>query len=276
MSQCVAGCVLTTKSVTIDQVPVNAELYYNGALVTNGMLITNFNPSLFTLRITGATVGDSTVTFNYSYVDDAMMKDPSPATYTLLWLVPLPADRLTATASLNGTLSTIKWSTLSEQNTKYFIVERSVNNNTWIETGGTVAAAGTSTEKREYQMTDNISDLTQHTNIFYRVKLVDFDGRVTYSNVVVVKLSPKLQVTAWPNPFETSIAVSVNTDKATTFNLRLSDMNGRLLRNTSQSVARGVSQITLRDFDKLPAGIYLLQVTDERSAAVTVMRLMKN
>ena len=116
----------------------------------------------------------------------------------------------------------------------------------------------------------------QNTNIFYRVKLVDFDGKVTYSNVVVVKLAQKLQVTAWPNPFQSSIAVNINTDKPTTFNIKLSDMNGRLVRNISQSVSRGVTQVTLRDFEKLPAGIYLLQITDEKSAAVTVHRLLKN
>ena len=147
---CVSGCVLTTKSVTIDQVPVNAELYYNGSLVTDGQMINNFNPSWLNLRITAATMGDSTVTFRYSYVDAAAMKDPSPATYTLIWLVALPADRLTATANLNGTVSTVKWTTLSEQNTKHFIVERSANNSTWAATGSTVAAAGN--EHREERL----------------------------------------------------------------------------------------------------------------------------
>jgi hypothetical protein len=273
---CVSGCVLTTKSVTIDQVPVNAELYYNGSLVINGQTISNFNPALFALRITAATMGDSTVTFSYSYVDAAAMKDPTPASYTLIWLVPLPADGLSAVAVLNGNVSTIKWSTLSEQNTSHFIVERSLDNKDFVATGNTVKAAGTSAEKREYQLQDDISGLMQNNTIFYRVKLVDIDAKSKYSNVTVVRLAQKLQVSAWPNPFQSAITISISSDKATPFDIKLVDISGKLIRMTSQNVAKGLSQIALRDFDKLPAGIYLLQLTDQRTSITTVQRLMKN
>jgi hypothetical protein len=205
-----------------------------------------------------------------------MMKDPTPAVYTLVWLYALPADRLVATANLDGTTATVKWSTMSEQNTKHFIVERSTDNAIWKSTGNQLAAAGTSTEKREYQMPDDVSDLMQHKAIYYRVKLVDLDGKVTYSNVTVVKITAKLQVTAWPNPFQSTIAISINSDKATTFNVKMSDINGRLLRTVSQPVSRGTSQVTLRDFDRLPAGIYLLQITDEKTMTSTIERLIKN
>ncbi len=273
---CTSGCVLTTRSVTIDQVPVNAELYYNGSLVTGNQTINNFNPSLFQVKITPAAMGDTTVMFQYSYVDAAMMKGATPATYTLVWLVPLPADRLTATASLSGAVTTIKWSTLSEQNTKHFIVERSLDNSNWSETGYKVAAAGNSTDKREYQMPDNISDLMQNSTIFYRVKLIDLDGKTTYSNVVAVRLSVKLEVKAWPNPFQSSIAISITTEKATTLNIKMMDINGRTIRNISQSVAKGTSQLALRDFANLPRGIYMLEIYDEKTTNKTVERLIKN
>ncbi|HLG40309.1 MAG TPA: T9SS type A sorting domain-containing protein, partial [Chitinophagaceae bacterium] len=273
---CTSGCVLTTKSVTIDQVPVNAELYYNSALVSNGQTITNFNPDLFQVKITPAAIGDSTVTFSYSYVDAAVMKDPTPATYTLIWLVVLPADGLTALANLNGNIATVKWSTLSEQNTSHFVVERSLDNKDFTPTGNTVDAAGYSVEKREYQLQDDISGLLQNKAVYYRVKLVDMDGKVKYSNVVVVKLSQKLQVAAWPNPFQSSVTISVTSDKATTFDIRMIDINGKLIRKMSQSVAKGTTQIALRDFDRLPTGIYLLEMIDERSGTSTVQRLMKN
>jgi hypothetical protein len=273
---CVAGCVLTTKSVTIDQVPTNAELYYNGALVVDGQSFSNFNPSVFNMRITSATVGDSVVTFRYSYVDAAMMKDPSPATYSVMWLVPLPADRLTAIAELNGNVATVKWSTLSEQNTSYFIVERSIDNVNWSVTGSSIKAAGNSSVKKEYQLPDNISDLMQNKAIYYRVKLVDIDGRITYSNVTVVRLSAKIQVAAWPNPFQSSITINITTDNATTFNIKLMDVNGRLIRNFNHAVGRGTSQTTLRDLERLPQGIYLLDMTDQRSGTNSVQRLIKN
>jgi hypothetical protein len=269
--------VITNKTVTIDEVPVNAELYYNNALVTNGQTITNFIPSLFQLKWTAAGLGDTTVKFTYSYVDAAMMKDPTPATYTLIWLIPLPADGLTATATLNEETTTVKWSTQSEQNTRYFVVERSLNNKDFAATGATVAAAGNSADKRDYQMQDDISTLaSNNTVIYYRIKLVDIDGKIKYSNVTAVRLTQSLQVTAWPNPFQSSVMISITTDKPTTLKIKVVDITGKLIRQTTHTVGKGTTQVALKDFDKLSSGIYLLEMTDEKTATTTVQRLMKN
>ncbi len=274
---CNSGCVLTTKSVIIDVVPNNAELYYNSALVTSGYLINNFNPNLLQLKITPAAMGDTSVIFSYSYVDAAMMKDPTPATYKLIWLRPLPADGLQATVSLSGDVSTVSWSTLSEQNTSYFIVERSVNNKDFSQVGKQVQAAGSSAVKSYYQAIDDVAALVQQTNaIYYRVKLVDIDGKTKYSNVVVVRLSSQLQVNAWPNPFHSAITVTVNTERATAFRIRMLDVSGKALQQVRKEVAKGISQITLSEFEKLAAGVYLLDITEEKSGNKTIQRLIKN
>ncbi len=175
-------------------------------------------------------MGDTSVMFNYSYVDAAMMKDPAPATYKLIWLRPLPAEGLQATASLSGDVSTVSWSTLSEQNTSHFIVERSINNKDFAPVGKQVQAAGSSAVKSNYQLTDDIAGLVQQTSaIYYRVKLVDIDGKTKYSNVVVIRLSTQMQVNAWPNPFHSNITITVNTEKATAFRIRLMDVSGKAL-----------------------------------------------
>jgi hypothetical protein len=272
---CTTGCALTTRAVMIDTVPDNAELYYNGALLVNGHIISNFNPSLFQLKITAATLGDTTITFRYSFMDEALTKDPTPATYTLVWLVPLPADGLTASASLSGNTATVKWLTHSEQNTDYFILERSSDNATFTATGNTVKAAGTSDTRKDYQMPDNISSLLQHPVIYYRVKLVDFDNKVSYSNVVAVRLSKKPGVTVWPNPFQSSFTVSITTERETTLEINLIDVNGKTIKRISQPAPKGISQVTVRDLQQLPAGMYLVEITD-KMAGTTFQKLLKN
>jgi hypothetical protein len=210
-------------------------------------------------------------------VDAAMMKDPTPATYKLIWLRPLPAEGLQATVSLSGDVSTVNWSTLSEQNTSYFIVERSVNNKDFNQVGKPVQAAGSSAVKSYYQATDNVAGLVQQTNaIYYRVKLVDIDGKIKYSNVVVVRLSSQLQVNAWPNPFHSAITVTVNTEKATAFRIRMLDVSGKALLQIRKEVSKGISQITMSEFEKLAGGVYLLEITEEKSGNKTIQRLIKN
>ena len=274
---CNAGCGLTGKSVIIDTVPVNSEMYYQGALLTNGRLINNFDPNLLQVKITAAAMGDVSLVFNYSFVDGAIMKDPSPATYTLVWLFPLPATGLTATATLNeqDNNTTIKWSTLSEQNTSYFVVERSIDNENFKTTGNKVQAAGSSESRRDYQAKDNIRDIMQNEVIYYRVKLVDIDGKATYTNVVAVRISKKPGVTIWPNPFQSDISVSITTVKETTIVINLIDVNGRAIRTSSQKVPKGISLIPIRNLNQLPAGVYLVEITD-KMAGTTFQKLLKN
>ena len=89
---CTLGCVSTGRTVIIDTVPSNSELYYNSALVTDGQMISNLDPDSLQVKVTAATLGDVSISFRYSSVDDAQMKDPTPANYTLVWLIPLPAE----------------------------------------------------------------------------------------------------------------------------------------------------------------------------------------
>ena len=124
-------------------------------------------------------------------------------------------------------------------------------------------------------MNDNISNLIQNDVIYYRVKLVDQDGKVTYSNVVAVRLSKKPGVTVWPNPFQSAVTISVTTEKETTIDIKLIDVNGKLLKKTTQHVSKGISRITIRDLEKLPGGVYLVEITD-KMAGTTYQKLIKN
>jgi hypothetical protein len=72
------------------------------------------------------------------------------------------------------------------------------------------------------------------------------------------------------------IVLSVRSDKATSFDIKLLDISGKLVMQMKQSVSKGTSQITLKGFDKLPQGIYMLEMIDERSGTVTIQKFLKN
>ncbi len=271
----VAGGVLTGKALIIDSLPNNAELQYNNIVVTKGQLINAFNPSLLRVKITSATMGSSSITFRYSYVDIALLKDPSPATYTLVWAGVLPAEGLMASVNLNGNLATVKWSTLSEHNTDHFTVERSLDNRTFIAVGSNITAAGNSSTKRDYQQPDNISSLMQNDVIYYRVKLADIDGKFKYSNIVPLRLSQKPGVTIWPNPFQSSINVSITAMSETVVDISIIDISGRNIKTVTQSVSKGITTIAINGLTQLPAGPYLIEITDKK-AGTTYQKVLKN
>ncbi|MCC7296727.1 MAG: T9SS type A sorting domain-containing protein, partial [Bacteroidia bacterium] len=71
----------TVKTIIIETLPTNANLYYNGVLVTLGQTIANYNPTLLTVDPTFN--GGGTVVFTYAWKDSAQAKDLSPATVTM-------------------------------------------------------------------------------------------------------------------------------------------------------------------------------------------------
>jgi Secretion system C-terminal sorting domain len=154
-------------------------------------------------------------------------------------------------------------------------LQRSLDNTSFNAIGYTVHAAGNSSIRKEYQEDDNISSLSQHAVIYYRVKLIDIDGRFKYSNVVVLRLSQKPGVTIWPNPFQSSISVSITTTIETIIDIRLIDVSGKILRSGSQPVPRGMSKISFDDLEQLPAGAYLIEIND-RNAGVSYQKVIKN
>jgi Secretion system C-terminal sorting domain len=107
------------------------------------------------------------------------------------------------------------------------------------------------------------------------VKLVDMDGRFKYSNVVLIKLSLKPGVNIWPNPFQSSISISITTTMETEIDINLMDVSGKTIRTSSQSVKRGVTRISIDGLETLPAGAYLIEINDKK-AGVTYQKVIKN
>jgi hypothetical protein len=272
---CTVGCDLVNKSVVIDVLPLNTELYYNGVLVTAGQLINNFDANLLQVKITAAALGSTGTSFTYSYADAAGKKDPTPAMYTINWLGTLPVTGLKATANLQGTVATIKWETISEHNTAYFVVERSLDNINFITAGNKVNAAGNSDTKREYKQDDDVSSLMQSAVIYYRVKLTDIDGKIKYSNVAAVRLNKVIGITAWPNSFASYVTIGINVDRSTDLKISLTDAAGKFIAEKNLHVIKGISQFTLNGLDKLANGIYLLNVTDKNSGSSIIYKLIR-
>jgi hypothetical protein len=271
---CNSGCVLTSRSVMIDVLPANSELYYNSVLVTAGQLITNFDPALLQVKITAATLGSSSTSFQYSFVDAAGKKDPSPATYTLQWLTPLPAEGLVLTASLKNNMVALNLKTLSENNTDHFEIERGVTGNNFTTIGATVAAAGNSAFEKQYNSEDDIAAVQNNGVLYYRVKLYDQNGSFRYSNTATVRLKTT-GIKVWPNPFLESVQVSIASDRNAVVELRLIDITGKTILAQRNYISRGTSQVSIGNLGNVPKGTYVLQVINTTDNSVSSYKLIK-
>lgn len=184
----------TNRSLIITSLPANGELWYNGVQVTAGQRITNYNPSLLLVKLTGG--GYMNFTFNYAYID-AAGAESAPVSYSIGWGATLPVTLLSFRAVKSGETVLLTWETASEENSDHFAIERSGNALHWEEVGR-INAAGNSPINTSYSLTDH--QPLQGVN-YYRLKMVDRDGNFKLSETRRVDFGNEgNRVGIFPNP----------------------------------------------------------------------------
>ena len=167
--------------------------------------------------------------------------------------LPVNFTRYDVTCSNAGAL--LRWSTAGEQNSKRFEIQRSENGNDWI-TIDQVAAAGTTTDNRQYQYLDATGGAA-----YYRVKQVDQDGHATYTAIRRTECRTAGSVSLFPVPARDKITLVIRATTTTTTELRIQDMSGRIVRRTSVKINKGNNNIVL-GVEDLAVGQYLLTSVD--------------
>jgi hypothetical protein len=100
-------------------------------------------------------------------------------------IVPLPIELISFTAKPYQKDVKVTWQTASEIDNDYFIVERSENGNDFSEIAR-IDGAGNSSLTINYFTFD--TDFKK-TVLYYRLKLISFNGEVTYSDIASVDMS---------------------------------------------------------------------------------------
>jgi len=152
------------------------------------------------------------------------------------------------------------WETASELNNKGFEVERSLDGVNF-EYIGFVKGAGNSSRKLRYNYMDKDA-LSLGSDLFYRLKQVDLDGSINYSEVAILS-TQNMEVFAskvYPNPFVENFTVEVKATHQSAAMLTLIDITGKVAAQLQVNVNQGVNFI---DFDKaahLIPGVYFLRI----------------
>jgi hypothetical protein len=156
----------------------------------------------------------------------------------------------------------VNWSTVLEQNNRYFIVQRSSDGRQFSNLD-TVAAAGV---PHSYSYTD-IAPLAGSN--FYRLEQVDLDGNYSYSGVmqVVLSTSGQMALKLKPNPAPGSIYLELANAEQGRLEVSLSDAAGRVLHKwTFDKQGQQWSQSI--DPGNLPAGTYFITVKGMKTREV--------
>lgn len=174
---------------------------------------------------------------------------------------PLPVELLDFTADLNDDVVDLKWSTASELNNDYFVVERSENSIDFEEVK-TVDGNGNSSELINYFTTDEnpLNGIS-----YYRLKQVDFDGKTNYSKIISIdyQKESKVDVRLYPNPVENGKEIFFELNglqKEKEILVVVLDINGKELYSKI-SIVGGCCEaavIAIDAQDKLLPGVYFV------------------
>jgi hypothetical protein len=165
----------------------------------------------------------------------------------------------------------LNWSTLSEQNSDYFSIERSQNGSEWHAIGE-VQAVGNSSVEQLYQLIDDAS--RSNTMIYYRVLQFDFQGESAIFGPFSVECTTDLdEIVVFPNPFHEEFTVIFNSANFEGKNeLFLLDVHGRIVYNKELEVKNGL--VYTLDARSFQTGVYLIGLTNSEGK-VTHRKIVK-
>jgi hypothetical protein len=182
-------------------------------------------------------------------------------TYACNAPVILPVKLTQFNANQKGNSIKLSWESASEINLAYYSVERSQTGQSFSEVARVEAGAKPSSTQK-YEHTD--LDVTGVNRVYYRLKMVDMDGRSEYSRVLMVSLNSKAGAqTLYPNPAPvySNLTLTVQSPISTQAQIRILDANGRTLRAISTQLSAGTQTVSLQGMSK--SGLYLVEVQTE-------------
>jgi hypothetical protein len=191
--------------------------------------------------------------------------DPCGGTFKRLYIeavysVALPLELLSFSCFSSGDNNVLHWQTDNEVNTREFIIERMIEGSRFSEIGKVVS--NNSNGKHEYFFTDN---LLLNELSFYRLKMIDIDGRYQYSKIIRSKNGSGNRLQAAPNPAVNNI--SLNQLKPGGL-IELTNIQGNVLRRINVT-----TQTFKIDLSSYPSGMYFIRYSYKNE--ITVQKILK-
>lgn len=228
---------------------------------TNVMVTSVYeNVSTITLRVGGSTTGSANDTRRKSSIWFKAFPYVNP-------INTLPVSLVTFIANLNNKKVDLKWTTASEINVSHFIIERSFDGDNFQQAGLVFSNGGVDVTTN-YMFPDDISSMNADI-IYYRLKMVDLDGKTQLSNVRLVRRgkdnTKTISITVFPNPVSTELKVTIPAEwQNKNVCYQIFSINGAMIENRQTSNS---SQTETISTGKLNPGMYILKVVSGNEKA---------
>jgi PQQ-dependent dehydrogenase (s-GDH family) len=171
----------------------------------------------------------------------------------------LPVNLLSFTGSLFNNISHLQWVTEDEQKAKTFAVEQSTNARDFNIIG--TVGAGNHAGKINYAYSDSTVSRLAASAVYYRLKIIDADGKFNYSDVITLNLNKsKSSINVHPNPVVNVATIEVNAAVGEKVNWEVTDITGKTVLKQYIVLLKGENTFNI-NLGEFPAGMYYLKIT---------------
>lgn len=254
------GTLTTTGSNTDVAFFITSSAYLGGAPAYQWYLNGNTVPSATSSTYSATNVASSDQ-YSLAISSTATCARPiqSMSNYVVIsTLLPISLNWLKAELKNNNN-ALLSWQTTLEKNVKNFEVQMSRSLTGSFATIGAVKASNSSSGS-SYCYTDT---LKVNGNYFYRLKTVDLDGAFTYSPIVPVIFNKgtSTSMMVYPNPFSSELHLQISSSQGIrNAGFTIYNLAGQSLYTTVKSINPGTQTINLTSLNKIPSGVYILQL----------------
>ena len=220
---------------------------------------------------TGATIWTNlgtggTISFQYWYVEDVLVQGAA--------ILPLNLAHLKANLE-NETTARLEWAVDNHSDASHYLIHRSLDGGNSFEEIGRVNAE-CSQGMVSYTFNDQPGVSSQ--NVFYKIKEVEMDGSVHYSELAEVYMpfiGLQAEMKAFPNPTAKGQGMNLafpHIPGGESATITITDLTGRTLSTQTilQSETTNLVELPVQNFD---AGIYFVKVTSGMESATTTIKI---
>lgn len=168
---------------------------------------------------------------------------------------PLPTTLIDIVAQSVGMRNLIMWFMSASTTTAQFELEKSNDGRNYklMEKQQAVALDG---KEHSYTAYDYAPQLGEN---YYRLKMIDVAGGISYSKVVIVSNNNNASVSIYPNPVTDNINIHLSTVEAGETVIRFTDMAGKVVKQTSTHYSKGTAFIII-PVSELAKGSYFVKM----------------
>ena len=169
---------------------------------------------------------------------------PGPAVLTFTSTTNLPIELIDFTASCSSNHIQLNWSTATEKNNDYFLIESSLNGYDW-QPIAKVKGSGTSETTKHYSYFDKTNN---HELTYYRLSQIDYNGKSAVFRAIDIncKINSIDQMVLFPNPATTELNVLLNVSSNSTSNtIRILNNFGQIVMEKNVGLSKGLNTIVL-------------------------------